>query len=311
MNDHAGHGRPVRLSVLHATEYRYEAPVTVSRQLLHLTPRVLSSQSVLVHRIALTPAPAEWCEGLDYFGNRYSHALITTPHRSLAIIAESQVLLAPRPREAAAGHTTAWEDARDLLAATDSPAALDAAHYLFESPHVTPGLGLFDYARVSFAPGRDLFEAALDLNGRIHRDFEFDPAATTVATPLDEVLEQRRGVCQDFAHLMIGCLRSLGLAARYVSGYLLTQPAPGMPRLIGSDASHAWVALHCPGTAPENGGWVDFDPTNDCLVDRDHVTLAWGRDFSDVTPARGVILGSGDHELKVRVTVTPDDAVAA
>jgi transglutaminase-like putative cysteine protease len=299
--------QPIRLSVVHETEYQYESMISVSRQLLHLAPRALASQSVLSHRLCVTPAPAEVGEGVDYFGNRFAHALITAPHRTLTIVAESHVTLGVRMVSPAAGLPAPWEAVRDLLVAAEAAPARNATHYLFESPHVAPGPQLLDYASASFAAGRPLFEAALDLNGRIHRDFEFDPTATTVSTPLQEVLAQRRGVCQDFAHLMIGCLRSVGLAARYVSGYLLTQPPPGMPRLVGSDASHAWVAVYCPGCAPASDDWIDFDPTNDCLIDREHVTLAWGRDFSDVTPARGVILGGGEHELSVRVTVTPED----
>jgi transglutaminase-like putative cysteine protease len=173
---------------------------------------------------------------------------------------------------------------------------------MFESPQIPTLPALARYAAPSFAPGRPLLEAVLELNQRIHTDFAYDAEATSVATPLAEVLSQKRGVCQDFAHLMIGCLRAQGLAARYVSGYLLTTPPPGKPRLIGADATHAWVSVFVPEL-----GWVDFDPTNDCLPDTDHITVAWGRDFSDVTPVRGVILGSGDQELEVKVTVMPSD----
>ena len=299
----SGDSAPILLRVLHETEYEYDSAVTVSRQLLHLTPRPLPTQKVASHRLAVSPGPAEMTAGVDYFGNAFSHAVITTPHRTLTVLAESTVLLQARPAGAA---PVPWETVRDSLAEARIPAVLDAARFLFESPHVAPSAELTAYAGPSFPAGRPLFEAMLDLNRRIHDDFEFDPAATTLTTPLDEVLLHRRGVCQDFAHLMIGCLRSKGLAARYVSGYILTAPPPGMPRLIGSDASHAWVSVHCPGSAPDCFEWVDLDPTNDCLLDREHVTLGWGRDFSDVTPMRGVILGGGEQELSVRVTVTPE-----
>ena len=188
---------------------------------------------------------------------------------------------------------------RSIAAAPAEP-----AQFLFESPHVEFFRELADYAARSFVRGRPVFEAILDLTRRIHAEFAFDPKATSLSTPLREVLSKRRGVCQDFAHFMTGCLRSQGLAARYVSGYILTSPPPGRPRLVGADASHAWVSAWC-GGSQENEGWIEFDPTNDCVVDDEHISLAWGRDFSDVTPMRGVILGGGEQELEVRVTVTP------
>ena len=175
-----------------------------------------------------------------------------------------------------------------------------------DSPFVAVRPAFREYAEPSFLPGRPLLEAVADLNERIYREFKYDPHFTTVATPLDEVLSERRGVCQDFAHLAIACLRSLGLAARYVSGYILTVPPPGRPRLVGADASHAWLSVFVPGL-----GWADFDPTNDLLPDLQHVTLAWGRDFSDISPLRGVILGGGEQKIDVRVTVEPIDAPAS
>jgi transglutaminase-like putative cysteine protease len=181
---------------------------------------------------------------------------------------------------------------------------LEPAQFLYESPHVELFRDLAAYAEPSFAKGRDMLGAASDLARRIHADFTFDPKATSVSTPLREVLAKRRGVCQDYAHFMAGCLRMLGLPARYVSGYILTAPPPGKPRLVGADASHAWVSVWC-GEAGGANAWVDVDPTNNMLVGEQHVTLAWGRDFSDVTPMRGVILGGGEQELEVRVTVTP------
>jgi transglutaminase-like putative cysteine protease len=223
--------------------------------------------------------------------------MLAAPHASLTVHADSQIEVLPRPAPAAA---EPWEQARDRLRPGGGEALLEPMQFLFESPHVECFRDLATYAEPSFAAGRDLLAAALDLTRRIHADFKFDPTATSVSTPLREVLAKRRGVCQDFAHFMAGCLRTLGIPARYVSGYILTSPPPGKPRLIGADASHAWVSVWC-GPA----GWVDLDPTNDMLVGEQHITLAWGRDFSDVTPMRGVILGGGEQELEVRVTVTP------
>ena len=289
----------MRYDVVHETRYEYESPVTLSQQLLHLTPRKLPWQSCLAHRIEVEPTPTEVSERLDYFGNPLRHILLAVPHPSLVVFARSSVEVASRGAAAHLAGSPPWTPSPERRRSIGSELPLEAAEFLFESPHVEYGPALAAYAAPSFRRGRPLLEAALDLNRRIHRDFEFDVEATSVATPLPVVLEQRRGVCQDFAHLMIGCLRTAGVAARYVSGYILTAPPPDHPRLIGADASHAWVSVFCP-----KAGWVDFDPTNDCLVDDQHVTLAWGRDFSDVTPMRGVILGGGEQRLEVRVTVT-------
>jgi transglutaminase-like putative cysteine protease len=188
------------------------------------------------------------------------------------------------------------------VAAAANPALLRASEFLYDSPHVRVVPAVRDYAQASFGAGRSVLQVALDLNRRIHQEFVFDPRATSVSTPVETVLSERRGVCQDFAHLMVACLRAGGLAARYVSGYILTEPPPGQPRLVGADASHAWVSVYCPMQ-----GWVDLDPTNNLTVGDAHVTLAWGRDFGDVTPMRGVILGGGEQEIEVRVTVHPLD----
>ena len=294
-----------RLRVVHETRYRYASPVTLARHLLHLTPRPLPSQQVIAHRIAVEPAPAESIAGHDYFGNPTSQVVITAPHRALSVLAESTVELRSRPAVQDLGEI-GWEAARDALARLGSAALPDAARFRFESPHVPLDTAVHAYAADLFAPRRALLPALVDLTARIHEEFEFDATATDIATPITEVLEHRHGVCQDFAHLMIGCLRSRGLAARYVSGYILTMPPRGQPRLVGADASHAWVSVYCPRHDPATGDWVDFDPTNNCGIDRDHVTLGWGRDFSDVTPARGVTLGGGPQALAVQVTVSAD-----
>ncbi|HEX5093234.1 MAG TPA: transglutaminase family protein [Burkholderiales bacterium] len=287
----------MRLHVVHETQYDYTAPVALSQQLLHLTPRALPWQVCREHRLEVAPAPGERGERDDYFGNPTTQFLIAAPHDALLVRAESTLDVAPREQAALARPGGAWETVRDA-------ARNEASEFLYESPNVETWRDLAEYAARSFAQGRPALEAAMDLSSRIHRDFQFDRTATSVSTPLREVMKRRRGVCQDFAHLMIGGLRALGLPARYVSGYLLTDPPPGRPRLVGADASHAWVSVYC-GT---DVGWVDLDPTNDCVVDDEHVTLAWGRDFSDVTPMRGVILGGGEQELEVRVTVSPVQA---
>ena len=252
------------------------------------------------HQIRVNPAPIEWLDACDYFGNPSAYLTIGAPHNALLIRAESTVSLLPRPREELIAQSLPWETVRDGLRRFGGPTEIEPLKYLYPSPQVTISDELDAYACLSFTPGRGVLAAALDLTQRIHGDFEFDAEATEISTPLSELLRIRRGVCQDFAHLMIGCLRTLGVACRYVSGYILTTPAPGKARLVGADASHAWVSVYCPSI-----GWVDFDPTNRCMVNVEHVTLGWGRDFSDITLVRGVTLGGGAQTLKVSVTATP------
>jgi transglutaminase-like putative cysteine protease len=292
----------MRYEVIHETEYRYESPVVLSQQLLHLTPRVLDCQRLEAHRIDITPSPAESRTRDDYFGNPVMQLTLSAPHPSLAVHARSRLEVLPRARPPAAA--APWEAVRDRLKNGGGESLLEPLQYLFESPHIEFFRDLAAYAEPSFTAGRDVLEATLDLAHRIHTDFTFDPKATVVSTPLKEVLAKKRGVCQDYAHFMAGCLRMLGVPARYVSGYILTAPPPGKPRLVGADASHAWVSVWA-GGADGSSNWIDVDPTNDIVVDDEHITLGWGRDFADVTPMRGVILGGGEQELSVRVTVTP------
>jgi transglutaminase-like putative cysteine protease len=289
-----------RYHVVHETRYAYGSPVTLSQQYLHMTPRSFPYQHIESHEVWVNPLENDGVDGMDYFGNKTRQIAITAPHQTLLVHAESSVALMQRPDLAAIQGTASWESLRDRLNLGMDASMANAYHYLYASPHVACSLELEQFARASYTPGRPQLDAALDLTQRIFDEFEFDDTATEISTPLAEVLEGRRGVCQDFAQLMIGCLRSLGLPARYVSGYILTHPPAGQPRLIGADASHAWASVFCPGL-----GWVDFDPTNRCLVQHDHITLGWGRDFSDVTPMRGVVLGGGEQDLEVRVTVTP------
>jgi transglutaminase-like putative cysteine protease len=241
----------------------------------------------------------ECVDSQDYFGNPARYVAITAPHTQLVVAADSTVLLLPRPGRELLADSVPWEQVRDGLRKLGDPTRLEPLKYLYSSPHVTVSDELGAYARASFRPDTSVLTAAFELMQRIHADFRFDPEATSISTPLSELLLIRRGVCQDFAHLMIGCLRTLGIPCRYVSGYILTVPVPGQPRLAGADASHAWVSVYCPSI-----GWVDFDPTNDCMVNLEHVSLGWGRDFSDVTPLRGVVLGGGAHTPAVSVTVT-------
>ena len=292
--------------ILHETRYRYAQPIALSQQFMHLTPRSFQYQQCLSHQITMDPISHDWINHVDYFGNATKSATLVQPHQSLLVTAGAVVALNARPGVADIAGSMAWDTLRAQLAGSATAATLEPYQYLYESPHITCSADLAAYAAPSFTPGRPLFDAALELTERIWREFEFDDSATTISTPLSEVLRGRRGVCQDFAHLMIACLRTLGLSARYVSGYLLTTPPAGQPRMIGADASHAWVSVYCP-----QAGWVDFDPTNRCLVQHEHITLGWGRDFSDVTPLRGIVLGGGEQELEVKVTVTPLTAEAA
>ncbi|WP_273808841.1 MULTISPECIES: transglutaminase family protein [unclassified Pseudomonas] len=289
----------VRYRIQHDTHYRYAAPVSLSQQLLHLLPRDCGWQRCLSRQLVILPQPTQRQDAWDAFGNPLTRLSFERPHDELYVGTELEVEVDSRAGLRLAD-SPAWEGVRDGLRYPAARVSLDVHHFRFESPAV-PLDGIFArFAEDCFPPGRPLLSGCSALMEKIHREFRFDATATQVATPLREVLEHRHGVCQDFAHLMLACLRALGLVARYVSGYLLTRPPPGKPRLIGADASHAWVSVHCPRL-----GWVDFDPTNDVLPDLEHITLAWGRDFTDVSPLRGVILGGGDHDPVVEVTVTP------
>jgi transglutaminase-like putative cysteine protease len=283
--------------VMHTTTYFYSKLVSLCHNLAHLTPRQDARQTCRHSKLEVTPTPTLVRERLDHFGNRMTYFTVEEPHDRLTVRATSAVDVAPAaPPDPAA--TPPWESVRQLLEQDRSPEALDACPFVFDSPYVKAGPELAHYAAPSFPPGRPVLEAALDLMRRIHREFHYDATATTITTPLQEVLELRSGVCQDFAHLEIGCLRSLGLAARYVSGYLRTQPPPGQPHLVGADASHAWLSVYCPGH-----GWVDLDPTNDLVPSEKHIILAWGRDYDDVSPMKGVNLGGGRHSVTVGVDV--------
>ncbi len=291
----------VRYRVRHQTVYHYGGDVAHSHQLLHLTPRDLANQFCHSRSIALDPEPSTRREDIDAFGNFVTRLEFDLPHDRLEVLAEVGVEVR-KARGATDAESAAWEEVRGALNYSGRPMSavhLDACRFRMESSYVRIKQTFSDYAADCFAQGRPLLLAAEDLMHKIHRDFSYAPGATSISTKVSEAFTARRGVCQDFAHIMLSCLRSLDLAARYVSGYLRTTPQPASDAaLLGADASHAWVSVFCPPY-----GWVDFDPTNDVRVGTDHIVIAWGRDFGDVSPLRGVIVGGGRHRLSVRVSV--------
>jgi len=290
-------------SVEHETRYDYASPVSTSWHVAYLHPRATGRQRVPWHELAIEPRPARSTRRVDYFGNTADQFTMLGPHTALCASGRSLVEVLPARSRIDPELSPAWEEVRGALLYARGAPFNEATQYAYPSPYVTLDPELEEFARGSFEPGRPLLAGAIDLMHRIHAEFTFDPSSTSITTPVSRVLLERRGVCQDFAHLEISCLRSLGLAARYVSGYILTTPLPGQFRLAGADASHAWLAVHCP-----RHGWVDLDPTNDLLPEVHHVTLAWGRDYGDVSPLRGVILGAAQHTLSVGVSVTPLDS---
>ena len=287
--------------ILHTTTYRYKHTISFGNHVVYLTPRTYAQHRCTWHDLQVTPIPATRSERDDYYGNHVIFFTVQEPHDELRIEARSMVTI-DADAVVWPAHAPAWDDVARELPKDLSAAGLEAYQFVFESPRIRRSEEFAAYAAPSFAPGRPLTEAVLDLTARIYREFKFDSKATNVRTPAEEVLRQRKGVCQDFAHLQIACLRSLNLPARYVSGYLRTYPPPGRPRLIGADASHAWVSVYCP-----DAGWLDVDPTNNLVPSRSHVTLAWGRDYGDVSPVRGVILGGKDHKLDGGVDMEPLD----
>jgi transglutaminase-like putative cysteine protease len=295
---------PYRYRVRHLTRYAYGGEVVYSHQLLRLLPRPMPFQSTLQHQVVVTPLPAFRVDGSDAFGNPVSRLQIDRPHDSLCVDAQMEVEVRARPARPAVD-SQPWDEVVQSLHYTACLLDIDdleVRRYRSESPYVRIKRDFSDWSAQCFTPGRPVLECAEALMHKIYADFTYAPGETLIATPLMDVLRDQRGVCQDYAHIMIACLRSQGLSARYVSGYLRTLPRDGEPseELIGADASHAWVAVYAPPF-----GWVALDPTNNLRVGRDHVTLAWGRDFGDVSPLRGVILGGGEHELTVNVSVQP------
>ncbi|NOT11729.1 MAG: transglutaminase family protein [Methylococcaceae bacterium] len=308
----------MKYRVTHTTVYNYSQSVDLCQNEARLQPRDFWRQQCESSHFEIYPMPCDFRERIDYFGNHVAYFAIQQAHTQLVVTAISDVTIFPEQHIFELFNQLSWEQARSLLQESPMPAqsqnqgqsqsqsqsqsqnldTLDARQYLIDSPMVTTTYDLGCYAQPSFQPNRPLVEVVRDLMQRIHHDFTYDPTFTTIATPLSDVLSHRRGVCQDFAHLAIACLRAYGIAARYVSGYVETRPVSGKPRIVGADASHAWFSVYVPGI-----GWLDFDPTNNTVPLDQHITLAWGRDYADVTPLKGIAFGGGQHTLSVSVDV--------
>jgi len=295
----------MKYRVTHATQYSYTDSVGLCWNEARLLPRETDRQRCLVSELKIEPAPSDFRERIDFFGNRINYFALQQPHDQLLVTAISEVEVEPGPGMPDSVHRQSWEEVRSSLSDERTPEAIPALPYLYDSAMVQRSQQLAEYASPSFGADRPIVDAVTDLMQRIYRDFKYDPESTTIATPLAEVIENRRGVCQDFAHLGIGCLRTMGLAARYVSGYIETLPPPGQERLVGADASHAWFSVFA-----GDAGWIDFDPTNNQVPSEQHITVAWGRDFADVSPLRGLAIGGGKHKVKVSVDVARVDLKA-
>ena len=292
----------MRYRIEHRTHYLYSGPVSRCRNEAHLLPRDTDRQTCVSSELVVDPTPTSWSDRSDFYSNPVASFVVDGPFTEMTVDASSLVDVIDGDPLPASGPD--WGEVLDLLTNDLSPDMLDAREFCFESPLVSTARVVREYAEPSFVAGAPLVEAVTALVERIHAEFSYDPGFTTVTTPLDEVLQHRRGVCQDFAHLAVGCVRSMGLAARYVSGYLETAPPPGVDRLVGADASHAWLSVYVPGW-----GWLDLDPTNDKIVGSTYVTTAWGRDYGDVSPLKGIVFGGGDfHNLDVTVDVARVEA---
>lgn len=283
--------------ITHKTHYHYHSTVVQSLHLVHMTPRSLPGQTVRHHSLLVEPAPAARQDGVDAFGNIDVILDIEAPHKELVLLARSTVEKRPSPSVDLLA-TTPWDALDDRLLRAANERDVNVLLFRCASRLTTPTLELADYAALSFPPSRPVLDGAMDLVMRIYNDFKFDPHATDVSTPVTEVFAMRRGVCQDFAHLALACFRALRIPARYVSGYLHTHPPVGRPKLQGADASHAWISVWSPEC-----GWVDLDPTNGILVRDEHITVAFGRDYDDVSPISGVLRGGGEHSVSVGVDV--------
>ena len=288
-------------NISHRTSYRYGAPVTQSQHVVHLAPRLLPRQTVSRHSLLIEPAPASRFDRIDYFGNPTSILIIEDEHRELVVLARSTVTVAA-PADIDVARSTPWEQVAEAAGLDGGFRDLSVVQFVNTSRHTRLNPAILAFAAPSFPTGRPVLQGAFDLTRRIFSEFKFDPAATDISTPIAEVLKARRGVCQDFAHLSLAALRALGLPARYVSGYLLTRPPPGKVKLQGSDASHAWVSVWAPDI-----GWVDFDPTNGLMPRDEHIVVAYGRDYDDVSPVSGVLLGGSDQVLSIAVDVIEAD----
>jgi transglutaminase-like putative cysteine protease len=292
----------IRFLVKHVTHYKYSARVTRCYNLANVIPRDTARQHCVKNRIVLSPLPATTHKRTDYFGNRTFHFEIQKPHTELIITAESEVQITVKEQALNLDLGISYHEALETLGKANTQDTIEAREFLLNSPMIECSEALADYARPSFASDRSLKSCVSELTTRIFKEFDYDPQFSTIATPLTEVLKHKKGVCQDFAHLQVGCLRSMGIPAKYVSGYIETLPKPGEKKLVGADATHAWIAYFCP-----QEGWIEFDPTNDVLADSDgqHIVTAFGRDYYDVTPVKGVIFGGGESPvLSVSVDVS-------
>jgi transglutaminase-like putative cysteine protease len=285
--------------VSHRTLYRYTTPVVQSQHIVHMSPRRIERQQVRGHTLLIDPAPTIRTEREDYFGNRVVMFDIEQEHKELIVHAKSTIAVTP-PAEVDLKASMPWDALAELVALPRSGLDLEVIAYACASRHTRPSSEIAAYARGSFEPGRPVLEAAWDLILRIYRDFAFDTTATDVSTPVAQVLRRRRGVCQDFSHLALACLRAMHLPARYVSGYILTSPPPDLPKLAGADASHAWISVWAPDL-----GWTAFDPTNGLMPRDEHIAIAYGRDYDDVSPISGILLGGSEHSVSVGVDVLP------
>ena len=314
----------MKYRITHSTLYDYSQPVGLCQNEARLQPRNFWRQQAHSSHFEITPTPTDYNERTDFFGNRVAYFSVQKPHTKLLVTVVSEVSLFPKQNSLDSFNYVSWEQVQQILQGNPTMSSqssffdnqsqsqsqsqnqsadslfevLDARQYTLDSPMISVIPELAEYAQASFSPNRALVDVVYDLMERIYKDFTYDPSFTTIATPLSDVLRFKRGVCQDFAHLAIGCLRAYGIAARYVSGYVETLPEPGKTRLVGADASHAWFSVYIPAL-----GWMDFDPTNNKVPHDQHITLAWGRDFSDVTPLKGIAFGGGQHTLSVSVDV--------
>lgn len=285
--------------VTHRTSFTYTQPVAISHHVLRLTPRSHPRQHYLRSTVSIDPLPSVRSDGKDYFGNPLTHLTIQTPHPALVVEAQTLVdVVQPEPIHL--DQSLPWDQVTQQLQGPTDSAILDAQQFMYDSPYVTIDDDTYDFVRECFPPGRPILAGVMDLTSRIFKEFTYEGGVTDVSTPVKDVLTARKGVCQDFAHVEIAALRSLGLPGRYISGYLLTHPPEGKEKLVGADASHAWLSTWCPDV-----GWVDFDPTNNCIPSEEHITLAWGRDYGDVSPINGFMVGGGHHTPTVSVDVSP------
>ncbi|GJL50347.1 transglutaminase family protein [Candidatus Nitrospira salsa] len=285
--------------VSHRTTFTYTQPVAISHHILRLLPRIHPRQHTVRSTILVEPAPSGRSDGFDFFGNPMMYLTIQEPHAKLVVSASSQINVLSG-ESILLDSSRPWDQVVSDLQLLQDPAVQEAQQFVYNSPYVVSNDATYDYVLECFPPGRPLLAAVMELTSRIFQEFRYEGGVTDVSTPVDEVLEKKQGVCQDFAHLEIALLRSLGLPARYISGYLLTHPPEGKEKLAGADASHAWISAWCP-----DFGWIDFDPTNNMIPGNEHITLAWGRDYGDVSPINGFMVGGGEHTVSVAVDVSP------